>query len=393
MTSKFEESIKKDQAQDNKQNAPPHVHPFWMETSAQFAANFEPPDYLIEELLQRGNIYALTGMTGHGKTTVALLWAAHVALGLDLDDKEVEKGKVLFFAGENPTDIRMRWIKLCEEMKQEPNEVNVIFAPGAKTIADNDVRKRIDDEAAIHGPFSLIVVDTSAAYFKGDDENSNVQAGAHARMLRSLYKLPGNPTVLVTCHPIKNADLNNLLPRGGGAFLAEIDGNLTCIKDNMTVTVHWHGKFRGPEFAPMYFQLKSGTTEKLKTKKGKLIWTVTASTMSDNEASEMKDINRRKQDQVLAVMQRHIGTNLSLADIADKLQWIMLNGKPNKGLVNRTLKALEDEKLIKKVRGIWELTAAGREAAIKARGPHQHQAPPKQAPPRPAPGDKTVFDA
>jgi hypothetical protein len=212
-------------------------------------------------------------------------------------------------------------------------------------------------------------------------------------MLRSLYKLPGNPTVLVTCHPIKNADLNNLLPRGGGAFLAEIDGNLTCIKDNMTVTVHWHGKFRGPEFAPMYFQLKAGQTEKLKTAKGKKIWTVTASTMSDDEASAMKDITRRNQDAVLATMQRHMGTNLSLADIADKLQWIMQNGKPNKGLVNRTLKALEDDKLIKKVRGVWELTTAGKEAATKARGPHQQQSSAKQPPPRPAPGDKTVFDA
>src|ERR1019366_3663442 len=146
-----------------------------METSAQFASNFVPPDYLIDELLQRRFVYALTGMTGHGKTTVALLIAIYVALGLDLDNKEVEQGKVLFFAGENPTDIRMRWIKLCEEMGKEPSEVDVIFISEAMPISDAAIRKRIDNEAAIHGPFSLIVVDTSAAYFKGDDENNNVQ--------------------------------------------------------------------------------------------------------------------------------------------------------------------------------------------------------------------------
>jgi hypothetical protein len=45
--------------------------------------------------------------------------------------------------------------------------------------------------------------------------------------------------------------------------------DLMPINDNMTVTVHWAGKFRGPNFAPMNFQLKTCTSEKLKTAKGK----------------------------------------------------------------------------------------------------------------------------
>ena len=55
----------------------------------------------------------------------------------------------------------------------------------------------------------------------------------------------------MTCHPTKNPDMDNLLPRGGGAFLNEMDGNLVAIKNNSVVTVHWHGKFRGPDFAPI----------------------------------------------------------------------------------------------------------------------------------------------
>jgi hypothetical protein len=39
--------------------------------------------------------------------------------------------------------------------------------------------------------------------------------------------MPGGPCVLVACHPPKNAGDDNLLPRGGGAFIAEMDGNLT----------------------------------------------------------------------------------------------------------------------------------------------------------------------
>ena len=58
--------------------------------------------------------------------------------------------------------------------------------------------------------------------------------------------LPDRPTVVVTCHPTKNPSMDNLLPRGGGAFLNEMDGNIVAIKNEPTVTVTWHGKFRGP---------------------------------------------------------------------------------------------------------------------------------------------------
>ena len=78
------------------------------------------------------------------------------------------------------------------------------------------------------GGVDFVIIDTSAAYCLKDDENSNPQMGAHARMLRAMTKLPGGPCVLVLCHPIKHAtDPSQLVPRGGGAFLAEMDGNLT----------------------------------------------------------------------------------------------------------------------------------------------------------------------
>jgi hypothetical protein len=331
------------------------------ENSAEFAANFVPPDYLIDGWLQRRFVYSLTGMTGAGKTCIALRIGAHVALGLELDNREVEKGRVAFFAGENPDDVRMRWIKLCEEMGKQPPEIEVFFIPGTLPISNETIRKKIDAEAAKHGPFSLIVVDTSAAYFEGDDENNNVQAGNHARMLRSLNKLPGGPTIIVTAHPIKAANIENLLPRGGGAFLNELDGNLVCIKNNMTVTVHWHGKFRGPEFAPLYFSLQPGTTEKLKDSKGRPIFTIIAAPLTDNEASETNEISRRNQNLLLAVLQEN--NKLSLAQIAEKLGWHTKSGNLNRSLVYRTLQTLLDEKLIKKVRGDYELTKPGREAA------------------------------
>lgn len=331
------------------------------QSSAEFVSQFTPPDYLIDGLLQRRFIYSFTGMTGAGKTCIALRIALHVANGIPLDGREIERARVLFFAGENPDDVRMRWIKLCEEMNCDPANMNVRFLPGTPPIANETIRKKINEEAQEFGPFGLLIVDTSAAYFQGDDENSNTQLGNHARMLRTFVELPGGPTVLVTTHPVKNPNMENLLPRGGGAFLAEVDGNLVAIKDDTVVEMHWHGKFRGPDFNSIAFRLTAGTTEKLKDKKGRLIWTVTAAPISEADKATLDSSKRSNQDELLTLLKEQPG--LSLAGMAEALGWTYKDGKPNKTMVNRALKALIQDKLVVKSRGQYTITKAGKNEA------------------------------
>ncbi len=351
-------------AADTKAEEAPHL----IQPSGEFVSGFVPPDYLIDGWLQRRFVYSITGMTGHGKTTIMLYIAACAALGTKIDNREVEKCRVLFFAGENPDDIRMRWIKLCEEIEKNPADIDVFFLPGTPPLSDKDIRKRIYAETTKHGPFGLLIIDTSAAYFKGDDENSNAQLGAHARMLRGFVNLPGGPTVVVTCHPTKNPSMDNLLPRGGGAFLAEVDGNLVCIKGDGTVSIHWHGKLRGPDFAPILFKLKPGTTEKLKDRKGRLIWTITAAPITEAEKANLEDVSRARQNELLMLLETE--PKLSLSEMAAKLGWQYKNGQPNTSLAYRMIAALVQDKLIVKKRGKITLTKTGAEeveAAKKAK--------------------------
>ena len=186
---------------------------------------------------------------------MALLFAAHVARGMGLGAKRVEWGRVLYFAGENPDDVRMRWIGMADKMGFDINTIDVHFIPG--TLSISGMKERVRAEAERLGGFSLVVVDTSATFFEGHDENDNKQMGAHARMLRDLTTIPGGPCIVVLAHPVKNAAHDNLLPRGGGAFIAEMDGNLTCAKVD-TVTVHWQGKFRGTQLRPNLFRAIGG---------------------------------------------------------------------------------------------------------------------------------------
>jgi AAA domain len=259
-------------------------------SSAQFVRALTSPNYLLDGILQRRYCYALTAKTGAGKTALMLRISAHVALGRKIGHREVEHGKVLYFAGENPDDIRMRWIGLAQEMGFDPETVGVYFIPG--TFPISAMRDRIRKEMQAIGNFSLIVVDTSAAFFEGEDENSNAQQGVHARRLRGLCKMPGGPCVLVACHPPKNAGDDNIQPRGGGAFLAEIDGNLTARKDDGAVAMHWQGKFRGPEFSEILFSLQTVTHPQLKDSRGRQIPTVVACPMGENAQEEMAAVSQ-----------------------------------------------------------------------------------------------------
>jgi hypothetical protein len=263
-------------------------------SSKDFIAGFVPPDYLIDGILQRRFVYSLTAPTGGGKTALALLFSAFVALGQALGKHGVAKGRVLYLAGENPDDIRMRWIAMAEKVGFFVNAIDVHFIPGTFPIAK--MMPRIKEEVASMGGVDLVVVDTSAAYFDGDQENDNVQMGTHARVLRSLTTLTGGPCVVVACHPTKHASDNNLLPRGGGAFIAEMDGNLVCLKRDSIVDLHWQGKFRGAEFESVGFELES-VTSSLVDSKGRLIPTVMAKLLPESVREDIETRARRDQSQ------------------------------------------------------------------------------------------------
>jgi hypothetical protein len=307
--------------------------------------------------LQRGYCYALTARTGVGKTALALAFAAHVGLGLALGDRDVDKGRVLMFAGENPNDVQARWIAMSQQMDFDLETIDVHFVPGRFKISE--LIERIRKEMEALGGAALLIVDTSAAYFEGDDENDNVQLGAHASRMREL-RIPGGPCTIINCHPTKNAADDNLIPRGGGAFLNEVDGNLCAKKDDLAVELHWQGKFRGPEFPPINFMLKSVTHERLKDSKGRLISTVVASYLTDQTQQAMAKAARSDEDLLLEAIGKD--GSASISDWAINLGWLSSKGGALKSRVHRVLGRLKKFKFVAEERGKYSLTDKGQKA-------------------------------
>ncbi len=338
---------------------------FKLLSKRQFTADFMPPDYVIDGVIQRRFIYSLTAATGQGKTAVALLIsrlmtsaAPHPMLG----PHAVERGKVLYLAGENPDDLRMRVIADDANSGVVNIKDDLFFIAGTFDIEQMFAKVKAHAEK-ICG-VDLIVVDTSAAYFLSDDENNNPQMGAHARMLRRLTTLPGGPCVLVLCHPTKNAqEQAQLSPRGGGAFLAEMDGNLTLTRKDHGHIELWHTKMRGPGFEPITFRLEKIHCDKLVDTKGRRIATVRAVPMTAVEEEASFASSRRDEDRLLVAM---LTPDRSIRDLAKSCGWTSDKGQPQTSKVDRLLKTLHSANLVKKNRGTWELTQDGKNAAEKA---------------------------
>lgn len=174
--------------------------------------------------------------------------------------------------------------------------------------------------------------------------------------------------MLVLCHPIKHVtEPSQLLPRGGGAFLAELDGNLTVWKrDDVLVELH-HNKIRGPGFEPITFRLEKITTPALIDKKGRQVPTVRAVAFSEHEEAQTSLHAREDEDRLLVAMRGN--ADCSVADLARTCGWILQSGEPYKSKVHRLLERLDKSKpkLLKKGRGDrWQLTEEGARAAENA---------------------------
>ena len=325
-------------------------------SSAQFIAGFVPPYYIIDGILQRGYLYSLTARTNHGKTAVVMFWAQCVARAVEMHGREVTGGTVLFLAGENPQDIRARWLVLAETYGFDPKTIKVKFIDGVINIIEK--MPVIVAESDLIDDLVLVIVDTAAAYFLGDDTNSNSQQGAYCRDLRRLTKLRGNPTVLVNCHPVKNAPRDNLLPMGGSSFLNEVDGNMTLWANaEKQTSLHWLGKFRGPEFDPVAFELVTATSPCAADAKGRLMSSVVAKPISDFSLESGERLQEDDENRLLFAL--HKSPKASLVFLANKCGFV-LDGRPLKNKVDRGLKRLAEDKLIVRHRRGYVLTGKGR---------------------------------
>lgn len=335
-------------------------------SAESFLADTEAPAWVIDGLLQTNYVYALTAPTNHGKTAVSLVMALSVAAGKPFAGMEVGKGNVLILCGENQDGFRLRMKATMESLNISMAEIrgSVFVLPKAGSLLL--LLDQIKKDAEAMGALSLVLVDTSVAFFSGDNENDNNQAYVHAAALRELSLLPGKPAVLVNCHPAsgaaKDMSRDSCVPRGGSAFLNEIDTNLMVWSDGALAELHWMRKKRGPDFAPLSFEYRPVNV----MHQGVECQTIVAQHVDEERVRYIRTKHRELDARVLwALYNNPNGTFREwCGDVGLTIRSGKKAGEAHLSGISRILERLKKYKLAElSDRDGWILTAKGKEEA------------------------------
>jgi hypothetical protein len=98
-------------------------------TLPDFLAGYVQPEYVVDGILKRGFLYALTAMTGAGKTAIALL-IAEIASNRKrrrmLGPHEVAHVRAVYIACENADDVRERLIGMEAKMDFKRGDLDML---------------------------------------------------------------------------------------------------------------------------------------------------------------------------------------------------------------------------------------------------------------------------
>lgn len=331
---------------------PQTIQDFPIDDSAAFLSDLQPLEYLIDGLLPTGVAYSLTGHAGHGKTTLALQIALSVSQGEMFGDRETSKGRVLILAGENPYNVKWQYAAALAARNLKPSDVDIHFVQGRFSINQWTEVLRAKMEAM--PDLKLVIVDSLQAFFEGDNDNDNTQMVEMAHKLRALCSTSQRPALLIIAHPAgKVPQKDNLVPRGGGAFLNEIDGNLTVwSQDASQQTLHHSQKFRGAGFDPMEWVMQIHEFAHLADIHGKPLKLPVSRPETGIERANREVQTDDFLRQYLDLMSQ--GTVLSIREGAARFN-------VSRYRMEQIHKTAKDEKLIKRHAKTYKLTDGGRE--------------------------------
>ena len=191
-------------------------------TPADDCASVSQRDYVIKGLLARGDVAAIHGHPGVGKSLLAPFMGYAVAQGELFFGRRTKAGGVLYVAAEDPAGMQGRVAALRSELGGGANFTLVSgvgsLLPGSPQLAalKREVRRRQP---------MIVFIDTLALAFGGIDENSSQDMAKVIAASRGLADL--GPAVCLIHHSPKTGDGS---PRGHSSLNGMLDLSLELVK-------------------------------------------------------------------------------------------------------------------------------------------------------------------
>lgn len=219
--------------------------------------NLPDPEWLIDQHFHKGTLSVLYGAPGSYKSFVALDMALSIAAGIPfLDSFDTTTGPVLYIAGEGSGGLKRRSMAWFGE--KNDGEIPTAFGlvrqrvdlsgtqHGIKDERKNNWKAVLDSVRNSHiGIPSLVVIDTMARAFTGD-ENSSQDVGRFVEVTDAIREDLG-ASVLVVHHTGKDAGRG---ARGSSALLGAADSMFLVEKHASGADMKNEKQKDAPELAP-----------------------------------------------------------------------------------------------------------------------------------------------
>lgn len=188
-----------------------------------------PPEYLIDGWLVVDTLAGMIGRSGSGKSFCALTMALCIASDRDFFGCEVKAGPAFYLAGEGVAGLTRRakaWAKVNDAALEA---VPLFIADRLPPLTENvgAIVAAIGSMLAQHGPPRLIVIDTLARAFNGEDENSAAAMSHFVAALDHMRAELQGVTVLVIHH----TGHDGARARGSSAYYAALDVEIMIERD------------------------------------------------------------------------------------------------------------------------------------------------------------------
>ncbi|EAA8640591.1 hypothetical protein DZ685_13970 [Salmonella enterica] len=179
-------------------------------------------DYILKHFLPAQSLCSIYGPSGSYKSFLAVSWACHIAAGKSWAGKKVTPGAVLYVVGEGGVGVPRR-IRAWEQVHGKQAENLWLVNRPVFPVRESEVTevllaaRQIEAECGVS--VRMVVIDTLARCFGGNDENDARDMGAFIEGCDVIKQKTG-ATVLVVHHSGKDEAKG---ARGSSSFRAALD--------------------------------------------------------------------------------------------------------------------------------------------------------------------------
>jgi len=223
-----------------------HTRPLFLPISE---IKLQPPEWLIEGLIEANTLCGLVGASYSGKSFLALDMALSIASGLPFHEATTAQGSVLFIACEGNRGLINRIEAWCRSKGINRSEVPLQISQRSILMHDDQYIRSILDEVTKLTDVSLIVIDTLASVFGSYNENNTPDMNW---FITNCNKLRDAGTSVVIVH---HTGHNGERARGNSAFYAALDTEMRVSKNKSNVELSCSKMKDAEQFDPVKFRM------------------------------------------------------------------------------------------------------------------------------------------